>query len=229
MIHDDVLEIHEIFESISGEMGIIPQGAWVTVLRLQGCNLHCSWCDAEKSQTPSERHRATLSAIMDDILQRKNKYLLITGGEPLEQPLVISLIDHLQEYEIVIQVETNGSHLLPALKNTHWVVDQKCPSSGMSRQMIPVSAMAANFKAIRSLLGFICLKFVVADDTDIEHALDIIESYIAYDFPGPFALSPVGARGEWIEAMVRQIKQRDPGLLNRIVFSVQIHKLFDMR
>lgn len=229
MLDNEYLYVNEIFESVSGEMGVFPQGTWVTILRLQGCNLRCSWCDAEKSQDTANGAKVTLSVVMDTILQFKNNYLLITGGEPLEQPRVLALIEYLRDFSMLIQVETNGTYFIPAIKHTHWVIDQKCPSSGMSGAMLPVPAMAANLKGVAVQLSRVCLKFVVADEMDVEHALDTIEEYIAYDFPGPFAISPVDAIGCGIEAIVRQIKQRDPELLNRIVFSVQIHKLCNMR
>jgi len=229
IMNDETFRVSDIFESISGEIGGFPQGTWVTVLRLQGCSLHCSYCDTSESRTPTGGRKMTLSAVTEDILQRGNKYLLITGGEPLEQPLITALIDQLQDYEVEVQVETNGNHLLPVLGKVHWVVDQKCPSSGMDQWMIPVSAMAPTFRAIKSLGGTVCLKFVVSDETDVNYALDLIEDYIAYDFFGPFAISPVDAQGTKIEAIVKQIKERLPGLLNYIVFSVQLHKLCDMR
>ena len=36
--------VNDIFESISGEAGLFPQGQLCTFLRLQGCNLQCNWC-----------------------------------------------------------------------------------------------------------------------------------------------------------------------------------------
>ena len=39
-----VLQVNSIFESISGEAGFFQQGTWCTFIRLQGCNLRCSWC-----------------------------------------------------------------------------------------------------------------------------------------------------------------------------------------
>lgn len=38
------MKVNEIFQSISGEVGNIPQGAITWFIRFQGCNLECNWC-----------------------------------------------------------------------------------------------------------------------------------------------------------------------------------------
>jgi len=44
-----MMQVNEIFRSISGEVGIIPQGTITTFVRFQGCNLNCAWCFGVKS------------------------------------------------------------------------------------------------------------------------------------------------------------------------------------
>jgi len=41
---EQTMRVNSIFNSISGEVGIIPQGAVTTFIRFQGCNLQCDWC-----------------------------------------------------------------------------------------------------------------------------------------------------------------------------------------
>jgi len=109
---DGYLFIQEIFKSIQGE------GPWVgksvIFIRLQRCNLQCSWCDTE--YTAGGIGVLSVKEILEDLAISFNaniRAIVITGGEPFAQniaPLVNSLYD--AGYEI--QIETNGTLSLPA-------------------------------------------------------------------------------------------------------------------
>lgn len=44
MNQENGLKVYSIFESISGEVGFIPQGSFAVFVRFSGCNLQCSYC-----------------------------------------------------------------------------------------------------------------------------------------------------------------------------------------
>ena len=235
MNEQEKLKVHSIFESISGEAGGFPQGTWVTFIRLQGCNLRCSWCDTKGSQEAD--HPAKMMTPDEIFDQIQTRDVLITGGEPLYQAKqLIPLIAKLLQNGRKVQIETNGSlkfpnQLIPVFYHgggpIHWVVDYKCPSSGMSDAMPPLEHF---FAWIRQAFwrDKIYLKWVIADDQDLEFALGKIEMIIPHTPPIYHLISPIDGKGEMIQDMVAKIRKRDPNLLNHITFSVQLHKLINM-
>jgi organic radical activating enzyme len=104
------------FVSIQGEG--VNAGVTAVFLRLQGCNLECSWCDTSYARKKINAHKkwsvdttvnkvkTAWSDIVDNPLVSKK--LIITGGEPLlHQNLLVKLIKKLPNFSI--EIETNGT------------------------------------------------------------------------------------------------------------------------
>lgn len=117
--------VNEIVHTIQGE----GQNAGIPVLlvRLQGCNLHCPFCDTESAQPESVK---TYTAISDVIARIKEistlQDVLITGGEPFNQPtrllgLLYSIRSQLPAMDIII--ETNGTIDTPILPCFERLID----------------------------------------------------------------------------------------------------------
>lgn len=111
-----MLNVHSIFTTFSGEQGAtIGQGEFCAVLRLQGCNMRCSWCDTPGTQSEEINQALSVATIvyqLGHIAHLHKLKLLITGGEPLTQPEgVYALIAVLLDHGATVQVETNGSLL----------------------------------------------------------------------------------------------------------------------
>ena len=107
----NTLLVHSIFKSISGEVGLIPQGTSTVFIRLAGCNMKCSYCDTACTQSKKSGSKFTIEQIINSIKKLKCKNLLITGGEPLMQRKgIISLLKRLKGWGCKIQIETNGSY-----------------------------------------------------------------------------------------------------------------------
>lgn len=213
------MQVHSIFESISGEAGFFPQGTWCTFIRLQGCNLRCSWCDTVTAQTHDIRlnYEMTINNIVKQI---KTRHVLITGGEPLARNIedFSKLLRALSGY--VVQVETNGSLKPPeACEWVKWVVDYKCPSSGMIGQMLPVEQFIKVWPASAAMV-----KFVVANGADLQRAIAVMQDMRKTGYI--FLVSPLNGDGHQIPAMV--VSLRHAGLLDQIIFSVQLHKLLGL-
>jgi organic radical activating enzyme len=94
--------INEIFEAPQGEGYNI--GKLCNFIRFASCNLSCSWCDTDFSKF--EKYS------LNDILKKlnpKNSNIILTGGEPLIQPMLNELILFFLQEEKRIFIETNGT------------------------------------------------------------------------------------------------------------------------
>ncbi len=229
------LNVNSMFESISGEAGGFPQGTWITGVRLQGCNLNpgCSWCDtnharAEANENESGQRFYTPVNLFHLIEDMGNKHILITGGEPLLQLQVIELIEKLLARDYEVQVETNGTLTIPCIPGVHWVVDFKCLSSGVTKQRYPVLAFIDLLKNLKCAGNNIYLKFVVADSADVKTTVNVIREFLSNDLEIPFIISPIDAKGEGIKNIVNKIRAEDSSILDYVIFSVQLHKLFKL-
>lgn len=109
----DVLMVQDIFPTLQGEG---PYAGWPAVfVRLGGCNLACTFCDTEFE---SFKPLGVLN-ILERIHQfsstagkRHSDLVVITGGEPLRQPIA-PLCDALLEADYLVQIETNGTLFRP--------------------------------------------------------------------------------------------------------------------
>lgn len=192
----------EIFSSIEGEGA--RAGTPCTFVRFVGCNLRCSWCDTPYSYDGGET--MTLDEICEKIKSLGNLCVTLTGGEPLLWN-VNPIIEALPDCEF--NIETNGSVPLPLLKkrNVFYTMDWKCPSSGMSDQMIEEN--------LRELDRYDVVKFVVADEKDLKEALRI-----SYKTDAEVFISPVfGVMDPKDIAEFLQRKHLDAQL------QLQLHKL----
>lgn len=96
------MKVVEIFNSIQGEGGNV--GVPCTFIRLQGCNLHCSFCDTEWKQGYE-------MSISDIIVRCMHKLIIVTGGEPtLQAEELKRLIKVLQGYDHIVAIESNGTY-----------------------------------------------------------------------------------------------------------------------
>jgi 7-carboxy-7-deazaguanine synthase len=222
------MNVHSIFESISGEAGIsIPQGALTTFIRLQGCNLKCPYCDTKDSQDPDIiRQELTIEQI---IRQIHTKNVLITGGEPLLQKTqgLFSLINELEMNSHTVQIETNGSKKWTTLcPMGGWIVDYKCLSSHMWNQMLPTNEFVSELNDSQSIV-----KFVIDIGTDGLDILDynfmwakIFEMH-SFGYQGNFIISPLDGKPDSLQKIAAMIQFMPAEFRSRIILSLQLHKI----
>lgn len=226
---EKTLLINEIYESISGEAGIFPQGTWCTIIRFQGCNLQCDYCDTKQSWSTSSA-QAKLMTIEEIVNQVKTKYVMITGGEPLLQPMGLNdLVVELENRGKEIQIETNGS--LPriwffpygtSVEKARWVVDYKLPSSGQNFLMPIVEEFHRNW------YGVGVIKFVVATEEDMNEAMQVVKKLYNLGWRR-FLFSPVNAFSDLIPMIMNNLKKLPYFEDMEVVISLQIHKLVNMK
>ncbi|MCQ2417016.1 MAG: putative 7-carboxy-7-deazaguanine synthase QueE [Oscillospiraceae bacterium] len=163
-------QLAEQFVSINGEGQ--HAGKLALFLRFAGCNLQCRWCDTMwANQADAPCTPVTEQALCNLAKEAGIRHVTITGGEPLLQNDFAALAAALGEAGFLVEVETNGSVLLP-LFETHrpsYTMDYKLPSSGMESQMC-----LENFSR---LIPTDTLKFVCGSREDLERMAEIVEEY----------------------------------------------------
>lgn len=161
------LEICEIFHSIQGESSYA--GYPCIFIRLTGCNLRCSYCDAAYTYEEPGKN-ISLAQILKKIAQYPKALVEITGGEPLLQEGVYPLMRKLLEVGRTVLLETNGSLSVAAVpQGVIKIVDMKCPDSGMHQKM--------DFGNLSLLTPDDEVKFVLSSRNDYDWATQIIQEY----------------------------------------------------
>lgn len=98
-----MLDVVELFPTLQGEGPFVGQPA--VFLRLGGCNLACSFCDTEFETFAPQSLAALCAAIAT---YHAIGLVVITGGEPLRQPIG-ALCERLLAMGKRVQIETNGT------------------------------------------------------------------------------------------------------------------------
>lgn len=220
------MRINEIFYSIQGE-GIF-QGVPMVFIRLQGCNVRCSWCDTQYAQDPSGGIEMSIEQIVKTIRQLvvdvpSCSWVCITGGEPLMQgPKLRMLVETLNSCGFDVEIETNGTLPKPTwfVPPASWCVDVKCPSSKI---LLPTRSEWFTARASDQI------KFVVANQDDLtfteKHLSKISGAEILISpMIGLLQMGPNGTKrdyhvtGAWLQECVEFAKRHN------LRFSLQLHK-----
>lgn len=215
------MRVNEIFYSIQGESS--HQGYPCVFIRLQGCNLRCSWCDTKYAQDMDGGKEMEISEVINKVKAYNCNYVCITGGEPLlQKEEVKKLIKGLNRNGIYnISIETNGSIVRNVdadnMYDAWYVIDVKLPSSGMYSKM--------NLKNIQSLMLGDEYKFVIADKDDYEIAKRLAKQIYAKNKDTHILFSVVynklslGTLANWI------LEDK----LNYVQLQIQLHKVIKMK
>jgi 7-carboxy-7-deazaguanine synthase len=124
---DKTLTINEIYHSIQGESTWAGQPC--VFVRLTFCDLRCNYCDTEYAFY--EGKKRTLRDIVDSVTLYHCPLVEITGGEPLLQKNVLTLMTMLADAGHTVLLETSGAHdISPVDPRVHRIMDLKTPGSG---------------------------------------------------------------------------------------------------
>lgn len=107
------IAVHSIFATIQGEGP--HAGKPAIFIRLWGCNLQCPMCDTDYTSSVNMYTPEELAMKVAE-MRTVEKLIVITGGEPLRQPLTELIMALLLHVVATIQIETNGT--LPAPEDT---------------------------------------------------------------------------------------------------------------
>lgn len=104
-----VLQVKNIFFTFQGEG---PYCGYPAIfIRLGGCNLACSFCDADFDNfddLPLEEVLQKVKELSQINNKRKANLVVITGGEPMRQEIK-KLCQELLDDNFLVQIETNGT------------------------------------------------------------------------------------------------------------------------
>jgi organic radical activating enzyme len=107
MAADALLNVHSIFYTIQGE------GPWAgrptIFVRFAGCNLRCFWCDTDFEKGTLYTPASLIDELRELSNQHKCALFVLTGGEPLIQPLGSLFNSPLLPARWRFQAETAGT------------------------------------------------------------------------------------------------------------------------
>ena len=196
------MRIAEIFYSVQGEGSLI--GVPSIFVRTSGCNLRCSWCDSQYTFPRGKPYS------IDELVQSVHTpYVCITGGEPLLQEGVYSLMARLADAGCIVSCETNGSistrNIDPRVRI---ILDIKCPGSGQAEKN-----EMGNLAMLRPHDE---VKFVIADENDYAFAKKIMSEHHLTNvlFSSAWGVLEPQILADWI------VRDRIP-----VRFNMQLHKI----
>ena len=208
--------IIEQFLSVDGEGP--TAGRLAAFVRFQGCNLRCSWCDTTYSfEQENVTAYRTAEEMYKIIKESGASCVTLTGGEPLLQPEIGSLLKILNEDDsLLTHIETNGSvDITPFVEefpNLCFIVDYKLEGSNMTAQM-----NENNLTAVRPVDTY---KFVVSSLRDLQQATDVIRKNRLCERTQVF-FSPVLGKIEPAEIVEFMKTER----LDKVRLQLQLHKI----
>jgi len=125
------LKIFEIFYSLQGESSRV--GLPTIFIRLSGCPMRCHYCDTAYAFHGGSM--MTVDEIIKTIKKYDTRYVTVTGGEPLAQKEVLSLLKVLADQNYEVSLETGGGLSIkevdPRIKI---ILDIKTPESGEEKK-----------------------------------------------------------------------------------------------
>lgn len=206
-------QIVEKFISINGEGS--RAGQLAAFIRFYYCNLNCSYCDTKYANGKDAQYEIlTAQDIIDFLNENKVINVTLTGGEPLLQKNIDSLITLLLKNNYRVEIETNGSvDIKPFINELRpiFTVDYKMPSSNMEKHM-----KLANYQY---LTKNDVVKFVIGDLNDLNKANEIINMYDLSDRVKVY-FSPVFGQIEPSTIVNYMIEHH----LNNVNMQLQLHK-----
>ena len=218
--------VNEIFQSIQGE-GYFT-GIPAIFIRLQGCNVGCSWCDTRHTWYVDPAKKVAADQILDrstasecwssmtteqiclalDQLGYSARHIVITGGEPCLYDLR-QLTRALLEQGHQVQIETSGSAEILA-DAACWVT------------LSPKINMKSGLPLLDSALHRAQeIKYPVAMEKHI-HELDHILARCQKDANKIICLQPISQQRRATELAIKTCIQRNWRL------SVQLHKYLNV-
>jgi 7-carboxy-7-deazaguanine synthase len=165
------MRIAEIFYSVQGEGTLV--GVPSTFLRTSGCNLRCTWCDTPYTSWQPEGPDQSIESILNEVRGFGAKHVVVTGGEPMIAPGIVSLTERLKEHELHITIETAGTVFAPVICDLMSISPKLANSTPRERDNGRWAAQHERLRyqpeVLRQLMDtYPCqLKFVVESPDDI--------------------------------------------------------------
>ncbi|MBX3043484.1 MAG: radical SAM protein [Candidatus Kapabacteria bacterium] len=203
--------VSEIFYSIQGEGS--RAGMPCVFVRLQGCSLRCSWCDTPYALSGDKGVIIMKSdEIISQVMSYNCNFIEFTGGEPLEQPDIVHLMEYFINQGKTVAIETGGYLSVKEIPyDVVKIIDFKAPGSKMENRNNPDNIKYLNYHDE--------VKFVLLDRNDYDWAVKFIADNKLSNRVGNILFSPVFGKLDYLTLAQWILEDR----LN-IRMQIQIHK-----
>lgn len=208
-MNDERLRIREIFYSLQGEAR--DSGRPTVFIRLTGCPLRCRWCDTAYAFAGGDL--LSVTAILAEVARHGTPWVCVTGGEPLAQPAVHTLLQALCAADYRVSLETSGALSIHAVDaRVSRVMDLKAPDSGECERNL--------LDNITDLRRHDQVKFVIASQRDFAWSVAMTREHDLCRRVDDVLFSPVHGEldarqlAEWILASRLPVRMQ-----------MQLHKL----
>jgi organic radical activating enzyme len=128
------LEVKNIFKTLQGEGPFVGMPA--IFVRLGGCNLACKFCDTDFEDFIFASLEKIITEVSNLATNESGKLIVklvvITGGEPLRQPIEL-LCQKLVDIGFTVQIETNGTLYSQLPKEVYIVCSPKAGVNGYAK------------------------------------------------------------------------------------------------
>lgn len=212
----------EIFCTVQGEG--VHAGVPSFFVRLQGCDVHCFFCDEKETWVRREHFTELLEPekIIEEfeILNPLLKRVVITGGEPTQQelkPFINKLIE--QNFSVSLETAATGEFVTDLFEDYHnplWIT------------FSPKEVYSKSTKVEDERIWARCdeIKFVIANDEAEEYLLRTIMPKLADNKNHcPIFLVPDWFNFEKMKAKVIELCMQYP---NKFRIGTQTHKFLEM-
>ena len=178
-------------------------------MRTTGCDLRCSYCDTAYAY--SGGRDLTVDEILAEVERLGQRFVLLTGGEPMLQRDIASLARRLLAVGYRVAIETSGAHPLERLPaEVLRIVDVKTPSSGESER--------TRWDVVASLRAGDAVKFVLSDEADYHWSVSHVQR-LGLASQTEVLFSPVHGRLDPRDLVAWLVRDRLPIRVN-----LQLHK-----
>lgn len=232
------LLVNEVYPCLQGEG--INLGKASVLLRLQICNLRCTWCDTPYTHTqksdpvdkldPTGKQkfkRMSLDEVANEIKQHAGaRHVIVSGGEPTLQNFT-SLVGLLPNY--TFEVESNGTRVphqhLPGFLFENYAQFQWniSPKGSVAGEKIVDNAMAHWAVLAKRPEQSVYFKFVIRKNEVLPDIEDVLELQKKYDIDAKHIL--LMAEGTTIESQVSNIWLHDLCLKHGFRYTPRLHVL----
>jgi 7-carboxy-7-deazaguanine synthase len=212
----NVLRIAEIFRSIQGE-GLYA-GTPSLFVRTTGCNLRCWFCDTPYTSWSPEGRFCTLDDLLQQYDSADTRHVVLTGGEPLLQPAIVTLSQQLRDRGAVITIETAATVDRPVVADLMSISPKLSNSIPQSHPHWRQRHEATQFRpdvVRRWLRDYRCQwKFVVDGPSDLHEVDRYLQQFPAirpdtvWLMPQATTTEALHAKREWLEPAALQAGYR---------------------
>jgi pyruvate formate lyase activating enzyme len=152
-------------------------GHMATSLRLWGCSFTCGYCSAGVLRGPADDEVDWNEVVAHiDLNRRDLDGVVVTGGEPTEDPDLPSLLAALKDLDIAVRLDTNGCR--PDVL-AHVLAEGLCDSVALDIKAVPARYRGVSSERDMAARVAECADMLIASDVDHEFRTTVVPGVVA--------------------------------------------------